>query len=192
MHLGAAHPLVPVDSSARPTLHRRAQRATIDDGNAGLRASSGSGTHQQAQVMDHGFKAPGGDPASRLLIHRLPRRKVGGQPSPRRARAHHVAHGVEDLAQIMATLRRRLGQQAQLGRDELPFFIADITGIGASVHPPILRNQRRQLIIHSWKGYDWHCGDGVHSDRLAAHLQRAGMGQAPAGRYGFVQYGVRR
>ena len=33
---------------------------------------------QQAQVLDDGFETAGGDPAARLLIHRLPRRKVDG------------------------------------------------------------------------------------------------------------------
>jgi len=89
--------------------------------------------------MDDGLKTPGGNPAARLLVDRLPRRKVRGQPSPWRAGAHDVAHRVEDFTQIVAPLGRRLGQQAQIRSDELPFFVADITGIGASVHPSILR-----------------------------------------------------
>jgi len=143
LRLGAAHALLPVNSCPLSTLHRRAQRATIDDDSAGLRAASGRRPHEQAQIMDDGFKAPSGDPAAHLLVDRLPRRKVGRRPAPRRAGAHHGAHGVEHLAQVMATLRCGLGQQAQLGRDKSPFFITDIAGIGASGHPPSLRAWRR-------------------------------------------------
>src|SRR5262249_41936045 len=94
-------------------------------------------------------KTPRGDPAARLLIHRLPRREVGRQPAPWRARVHDVAHGVEHLAQLMSPLGCRLGPPAQVRGDELPFFVADIAGIRASVHPPILRAWRCWFITRS-------------------------------------------
>ena len=52
----------------------------------------------------------------------------------------------------MPTLRRRLGQQTQGGRDELPLFVADIAGLGASVrsvHAPMLRTRRCRFITPS-------------------------------------------
>src|SRR5262245_12598142 len=53
----------------------------------------------------------------------------------------------------MAPLCCRLGQQAQVGRDELPFFLADIAGRGACVHPPILRARTRWFITRSEQPY---------------------------------------
>src|SRR5262249_49751509 len=48
--------------------------------------------------------------------------------------------------QVVATLRGRLGQQAQVGGDELPLFVTAIAGRGASVHAPSLRGWRGQFI----------------------------------------------
>ena len=43
--------LLPVDCGALSTLDRRAQGATVDDGDAGLRTSSAA-PHEQAQLDD--------------------------------------------------------------------------------------------------------------------------------------------
>jgi hypothetical protein len=103
--------------------------------------------------MDNGFKASCGDPAMGLLIYRLPRRKVRRQPSPaspRRTCPHDVAHRVEHVAQVVATLGYGLGQQAQIGGDKGPFFITDFAGIGTSAH--ILYSTRGASAEHALTG----------------------------------------
>jgi hypothetical protein len=49
----------------------------------------------------------------------------------------------------VATLRCRLGQQTQVGRDTCPFFISDIAGIGTSVYAPMLRGCWRWFMRRS-------------------------------------------
>jgi hypothetical protein len=135
MPLGAADALVPVDSGALPTLDRGAQRTTIDKGDAGLRVASGRGPHEEAQILGQGFTAAGGD--------------RHGAPVRTMERTTLKTSRREDLAQVVAPLRRRLGRQTLVGRDELPLFIADIAGIGASVHARILHARRCQVITPS-------------------------------------------
>jgi len=52
------------------------------------------------------------------------------QHAPGNAAPYQVAHGVEDLAQIMSALAGVFGQQGQVRRDEGPFVIADIGRVG--------------------------------------------------------------
>src|SRR5215471_19235679 len=118
---------MPVYSGSLPTLHRRAQRATIDNRRARLWFPPRCHTNEQAEVMDEGFETPRGHPSPGLLIHRFPRWEVDWQHPPRRSSAH-------DLAQRMSPLGCGLRQQAQIGRDEGPFLITDIAWIGTSVH----------------------------------------------------------
>src|SRR5262249_1507067 len=81
-------------------------------------------------VVDDGLEAAGGEPASGLLIDHLPGGEVGRQVAPRGAAADEPAQGVEDIAEIVDALAGVLGQQAEVGDDELPFGVGDITGVG--------------------------------------------------------------
>jgi hypothetical protein len=71
------------------------------------------------------------------------------QQARRAAAAHNRADGLEDLSPVVPTLCRSLRQHTQVGGDEVPFFIADIAGIGASVHPSILRAPTHWFITRS-------------------------------------------
>ena len=56
--------------------------------------------------MDHVFEAAGLDPSLCLLVHGLPGWEVIGQQSPGRTGSHDPAKRVEDVAQVMFSLRR--------------------------------------------------------------------------------------
>src|SRR5690348_12490613 len=53
--------------------------------------------------------------------------------------AHHPAQAIKYVSQVVMPLSRIFGQQGQIGRNESPFVVAHITGIGISrVHAMIL------------------------------------------------------
>jgi len=54
-----------------------------------------------AQCMAHALPEPGIPPAAKLLVHGLPRRKIGGQLTPLTARLHHVKKCIDDVPQLM-------------------------------------------------------------------------------------------
>jgi hypothetical protein len=68
-------------------------------------------------------------PAAGLLIDHLPGGKVLGQVTPRRAAARHPTEGVEDVAEAVDALSGVLGQEAEIGPDELPLGVGDVTRV---------------------------------------------------------------
>ena len=54
-----------------------------------------------AQRMTHALPEPGIPPAAKLLMHGLPRRKIGGQLTPLTARLHHIKQRIDDAPQLM-------------------------------------------------------------------------------------------
>ena len=54
---------------------------------------------------------------------------MGDQP-PGGAGTDHPADGIENLAEVMATLAGVFGQQGQVGGDEGPLVVADIGVVG--------------------------------------------------------------
>jgi hypothetical protein len=61
----------------------------------------------------------------RATIAAIPRRRIVGHPTPRRAYLHDLAQAVERIAQGMRALRALFRQKAQIGRDKPPFVIRD-------------------------------------------------------------------
>ena len=49
-----------------------------------------------------------------------------------RPRPDYPAQAVEDLAQVVFALRGVFAHQRQVGLDEQPFFVGDITGVGSA------------------------------------------------------------
>ena len=80
--------------------------------------------------MDDGLEAAGGEPAAGLLIDHLPGREVLGQVTPGGAAADDPTEGVEDVAEVVDALAGVLGQQAEIGPDELPLGVGDVAGVG--------------------------------------------------------------
>jgi hypothetical protein len=70
--------------------------------------------------VDDGLEAAGGQPAAGLLIDGLPGREIRRQVAPGGAAADEPAGGVEDVAQAVDALAGVLGEQAEVGDDELP------------------------------------------------------------------------
>ena len=79
--------------------------------------------------MDDGLEGAGGDPPAGLLIDHLPGREVLGEVTPRGAAAYHPAEGIEDVAEVVDTLSGVLGQQAEIGADEVPLGVGSIAGV---------------------------------------------------------------
>ena len=99
-----------------------------------------------AQVVRHGLKATGLDPAHRLLVNDV----VGGQiirdHAPGTAGAHEPAQAVEYMSQLMVALRRVLFHERKIGCAEGPFFVGDITGISGFVLHPKLSTPNKDAV----------------------------------------------
>ena len=99
-------------------------------------AAVGSGSRPSAnrrigaEVVDDGLEASRGEPAAGLLVDGLPRGEVLGQVAPGGAAADQPSRGVEDIAQVVDALAGVLGEQAEIGDDELPFGVRDVAGVG--------------------------------------------------------------
>lgn len=63
------------------------------------------------------------------MVDGVSRWQVVGDVAQRRAGPHDPAPYVEYLAQVVVALRRVLGHQRQIRRDETPFLVADVTRI---------------------------------------------------------------
>lgn len=59
-----------------------------------------------------------------------PRRQIMRQHAPMTSVLTRLAHAVEDFARVVPPLTCGFGQQRQIGRDEGPFLVADIRGVG--------------------------------------------------------------
>ena len=123
-------PLVPVVAGAAAALGGRLQRAAVEDRGRRLGLPPGGEAEDGPQVVDDGLEAAGGQPAAGLLVDRRPGREVGREVTPGGAGADEPAQGVEDVAEVMLTLAGVLGQQAEVGQDELPFGVGDVAGVG--------------------------------------------------------------
>ena len=100
----------------------------IAAGRLGLPA--GGEAEDGAEVVDDRLEAAGGEPAAGLLVDHLPGGEVLGQVAPRGAGADEPAQGVEDVAEVVDPLAGVLGQEAEIGDDELPFGVGDVAGVG--------------------------------------------------------------
>jgi hypothetical protein len=79
VQLAAALALVAVVAAARAALAARLQGTTVQDYRIGLALLAGSKTDHRAQIHDYVFEAACIEPASALLVDRLPGWEVVGQ-----------------------------------------------------------------------------------------------------------------
>jgi hypothetical protein len=68
-------------------------------------------------------------PAPKMVEHRLPGRKVGGQIAPRAAGAHHIEDGVEDAAQRTRARSATPGPKGKIPLHRGPLVIGEATRI---------------------------------------------------------------
>ena len=99
------------------------QGAAVEDGGRGLHVAAGGEPQDGAEVVNDGLEAAGGQPAAGLLVDGLPRGEVLGQVAPRGAATDEPSRGVEDIAHVVDALAGVLGEQAEVGEDELPFGV---------------------------------------------------------------------
>jgi hypothetical protein len=130
MDLRALAPLVAVVAGPTPALASGLHRAAVEDGRRRLRPLAGDEAEDGAEVVDDGLEAAGLQPAAALLVVRRPGGEVLGQVAPRRAGADDPAQAVEDIAEVILALGGILGQQAEVGDDELPLGVGNIAGVG--------------------------------------------------------------
>jgi hypothetical protein len=149
VQLGATASLVAVVARPPAALGRRVQRLAVQDGRTGLAGAPRLQAQQGAQVVHDRLKDTRVEPAARLLVDDVPAGKVVRQHAPLGASAHPPAQAIEDLAQVVAPLRRVLTYEGQVGRDEVPFLVADVTLRGGarrwSSHVPILPTPRHRV-----------------------------------------------
>ena len=95
--------------------------------------------------MDDGLEAAGGEPAAGLLIDRLPGGEILGKVAPGGAAADEPPRGVEDVAEVVDALAGVLGEQADIRKDELPFGVGDVAGVG------LVGDHTLNYVVHSTK-----------------------------------------
>ena len=135
--LGAAKVFLSIRNCSLSALYRP-RCATIRNRWACLWLASSGRVVPQTQIRDDIVLAAGDDPTAWWLVNYFPGRQVSGQSSPRHAGPDQIANDVEDLRQLITSLRGSLQQQTEVRRDEGTFLIADIAEIGTPDHVPIL------------------------------------------------------
>jgi site-specific DNA recombinase len=138
-------PLGPVIGGAPAAHRRRLPRAAVEDHRRRLRLASGGDAQQRPEVARHRREHPGGDPAARLLIDHRPSGKLVRQVGPLRPGPHQPAQRVEDLPQVVMSLRRVRPHQRQLRQHEVPLLVGDIARVrlaGRRIHPRLLLRRK--------------------------------------------------
>ena len=138
MDLAATLAFVAVVACAWTALAARLQCAPIHHHGTGLALASLRHPNDGAQVRHHRLETARIQPAPTLLVDRFPGRQIIGQHPPRCSCANQPTQSIEDLAQIMLALGSVLVHQGQVGRSEVPFFIADVRRVGLAGHPQTL------------------------------------------------------
>jgi len=134
VHLRAALAPGPVIARAVPALGRGAERPAVQDRRRRLGATARLQPQQHPKVVHDRLEDTRRQPPPRLGVDNIPWRQVVGHPAPGRARLDHVAQPVEHLAQLMPPLPRSLWQQHKVGRNQRPFLIRHVGGIGFASH----------------------------------------------------------
>jgi hypothetical protein len=127
--LRALAPLVPVGAGAAAALGGGLDRATVEDRGCWLGSTAVGETEHGTEVMNDCLEAPCSEPPAGLLINHLPRGKVLGEVAPRGAGTDEPTRSVEDVTEVVDALSV-FGQQAKVGKYELPFRVGDVTGVG--------------------------------------------------------------
>jgi hypothetical protein len=81
-------------------------RRAVENGRGGSVRSAGGPAQQGPQVVHHRREHSSVQPASRLLIDRLPGREVARQVTPGSTRVQDPAQRIEDFAQVVPARRR--------------------------------------------------------------------------------------
>ena len=127
-------------------LGRGEQRSAVEHRGRGHRITLVRDTKKGLEVMGQPLEAAGPEPASGLVVGRVPGRKVVRQQPPQRARLHKPAQRVEHLAQRVLALPRRLRQERQLGRKQRAILVGDIRGVRFAGH---VRKHRARVSVHN-------------------------------------------
>jgi len=99
MHFGPFAFFMPVKTRPRTAFRSGLHRAAVQYHRAGIGLSFHRHAQDGPQVMRHGLKTSGLDPAPGLLVDHPPGRQIIGQHAPSSPHSHQVAQGIEDGAQ---------------------------------------------------------------------------------------------
>jgi len=105
----------------------------VEDLHGLLREYAGHKAQQLTQVLDHGFKTTGLDPAPHLLIDHRPRRKIVGQHAPVTAGLGYITQRVEDAPQGILALLGVFAAKSSIGSHKSPLLVGHIRRIAQSV-----------------------------------------------------------
>ena len=119
---------------------RRAHCATIDDGHRAPRCARRPAL-SPLRSMREGLEHAGRAPPLRLLIHYKPWRADQWTSAMHCRCGLRSAKAVAGFTQCVMPLRRAIGHQRQLRRDQGPFIDVDVTGIW-------LANRGRPLLLN--------------------------------------------
>ena len=121
--------LIAVICGTRTTFTGRLHCACSENDTARLACFALRSAQDRPSIGADGVKTSGMHPALRLLIDRLPWRKIIGKHSPRCAGADKPTQSVEHHPQIVLTLGRLGRDHGQIGCANGPCVIWDFSGI---------------------------------------------------------------
>jgi hypothetical protein len=131
VHLRALPPLVAVVGGAAAALRGGLQGTAAEDDGGRLGVAPRGEPEDRPEVVDDGLEAAGGEPPAGLLVDRLPRGEVLGEVTPRGATTDRPPRGVEGVAEAVGAPAGVLGEQAEVGDDELPLGVGNVAGVGS-------------------------------------------------------------
>src|SRR5690349_14221599 len=123
--------LTAIKAACRAADIRCPHRLTVDNRCTRLGLASSRSSHGLAQGGVDGFPNTAQTPSSKIVVDRLPVRKLMRQPFPAAARLSHVKHGIEQLAsryRCLSSVRFRFWNQSGYDRPLL------VTQIGPIAH----------------------------------------------------------
>ena len=129
MYLRPLRPLVAVVPGPPAALRGGPQGPAVKDGGRRFGVATGGEPQDGAEVVDDRLEASCGEPATGLLVDHLPGGEVLGQVAPGGAATDEPPGGIEDVAEVVDALTCVLGEEAEIGNDELPFGVRDVTGV---------------------------------------------------------------
>jgi hypothetical protein len=113
-------------------LIRRANGLAVEHGGAGRRLATGSFTILEKQRMVDAGPDAFALPAAKVVVDRLPRRKVMRQEPPGASGAQQVEDGIDDLALVGLARAAAGAGVGDHGRDGGPLIVGQVGGVGSA------------------------------------------------------------
>ena len=129
MGLGTLLSLIAIIARSPSTFGHRLDGSTVNDHGRRLSRTPAAEPEEFAQIVRQGLEDTGFHPASRLLIDRVVRRKVGRRIAPLTPCLDQVTQRIENASQAVFTLRRIQFHQREIRSAEFPLLVGHVAGI---------------------------------------------------------------